>query len=80
MADAEVGFVELVRNVEAQALEFPPLKEDGVEPCQGKQQLAMPEGLPASTELILHHTGRISTREEIVVFAMIVKELSPYPR
>lgn len=53
VTDAEVRFVELVRHVEAEALEFSPLQQDGVEPREREQQLSVAEGLPAPTELFL---------------------------
>ena len=53
MAYAEVRLVELVRDVEPEALELSSLQEDGVEPREREQQLAVAEGLPASTELFL---------------------------
>ena len=67
MADAEVGFVEFVGHVEPEALELPPFEKDGVEPRQRKEQLAVPEGLSASAELLLLGTNSRAgeSREEV---------------
>lgn len=53
VTDAEVRLVELVGYVEAEALEFSAFQQDGVEPGQGEEQLAVTESLPAPAELFL---------------------------
>lgn len=53
VANAEVRFVELVRHVEAEALELAALEEDRVEPRKREQQLAITEALATSVELLL---------------------------
>lgn len=53
VADAEIGLVEFVWHVEPEALEFSSLQENGVEPRQREQQLAITERLATSVELLL---------------------------
>lgn len=53
MTDAEVRFVKLVRDIEPETLELPALEENGMEPCQGEEQLSVAECLSAPAELLL---------------------------
>lgn len=53
MTDAEVRLIKLVRDIESKTLEFSALEKDGMEPCQGEEQLSVAEGLSAPVELLL---------------------------
>lgn len=69
VADAEIRLVEFVWHVEPEALEFSSLQENGVEPRQREEQLAIAERLATPVELLLRTLNRaLGVTAKVLIF------------